>query len=227
MLIVAGVLAACGDGDDKAARHAAVALPDAQSAEIAEAVLRAGGNAVDAAVASGFALTVSEPEAGNIGGGGFMVIWFDNEAYFLDYRETAPLAAHRDMYLDENGDVIEGASRVGHLAVGVPGAVAGLWAAHQRFGSLPWRDVVMPAAKLARDGYVVHPQLDAMVDYGLSKFDGKTNFAAYFGDVEAGEVFRQPELADTLERIARLREVYDLDLRAEDSHRLSEDGSAA
>ncbi len=202
LLLLAGVLAACGDSDRGSVRHAAAALPDAQSAAIAEAVLRAGGNAVDAAVASGFALTVSEPEAGNIGGGGFMVIWFDGEAYFLDYRETAPLAAHRDMYLDENGDVIEGASRVGHLAVGVPGAVAGLWAAHQRFGSLPWRDVVMPAAELARDGFVVHPQLDAMVDYGLSKFDGQTNFADYFGAVEAGEVFRQPELAATLERIA-------------------------
>ncbi|MEQ8206286.1 MAG: gamma-glutamyltransferase, partial [Woeseia sp.] len=97
---------------------AAVAMPDQYGAQVAEDILRAGGNAVDAAVAAGFALAVTYPEAGNIGGGGFMLIQMDGEASFVDYRETAPLAAHRDMYLDENGDVIEGASLVGHRAVG-------------------------------------------------------------------------------------------------------------
>ncbi|MDJ0939931.1 MAG: gamma-glutamyltransferase [Woeseiaceae bacterium] len=181
---------------------AAVATPDTQSAQVAADILAAGGNAVDASIAVGFALAVTEPEAGNIGGGGFMLIHIDGEAYFLDYRETAPLAAYRDMYLDENGEVIEGASRVGHLSVGVPGSVAGLWAAHERFGSLPWKDLVMPAVKLARDGFVIHDKLASMGENGVRKFDGKTNFADYFASMTAGEVFKQPELADALERIA-------------------------
>ena len=181
---------------------AAVAMPDAESARVTADILAAGGNAVDAAVAAGFVLTVTLPEAGNIGGGGFMLIYLDNEPYFLDYRETAPLAAHRDMYLDENGDVIRGASTVGHRSVGVPGSVAGLWEAHQRFGSLPWRDVVMPSVVLAREGFVVHPELADNVRRKLRSYRGKTNFEKYFGHVESGKVFRQPELADTLQRIA-------------------------
>ena len=131
-----------------------------------------------------------------------MLIYQDGEAHFLDYRETAPLAAHRDIYLDENDDVIEGASTLGHLAVGVPGTVAGLWAAHQRFGSLPWEDLVMPAARLAADGFVVHPHLAANGEYGASKFTGRTNFADYFNSMQEGSTFTQPELARTLERIA-------------------------
>lgn len=177
-------------------------MPDSQSAAVSAAILEAGGNAVDAAVAAGLVLAVTEPEAGNIGGGGFMLIWLDDEAHFLDYRETAPLAAHRDMYLDEKGEVIEDASTVGHLASGVPGAVAGMWTAHQRFGKLPWRDVVMPAVGLAKDGFAVHPLLVEEIESGLEKFDGRTNFRTYFGSVKAGQTFRQPELADTLQRIA-------------------------
>jgi len=181
---------------------AAIALPDSQSAQITADILNAGGNAVDAAVAAGFALAVSEPEAGNIGGGGFMLIYLDGVAHFLDYRETAPLAAHRDMFLDENDDVIEGASTVGHLAAGVPGSVAGLWEAHQKFGSLPWRDLVMPSVRLAREGYVVHPKLASIGERGVRQFEGKTNFAKYFGNMKEGEIFKQPDLADTLQRIA-------------------------
>lgn len=183
--------------------EAAVAMPDSPSAEVTKAILEAGGNAVDAAVAAHFVLAVTEPEAGNIGGGGFMLIWLDDKATFLDFRETAPLAADRDMYLDEHGDVIEDASILGHLSVGVPGAVAGLWAAHERFGLLPWKDVVMPAVRIARDGFVVHQNLADNIAYGLENFEGKTNFADYFARAaKAGETFRQPELAETLERIA-------------------------
>ncbi len=182
--------------------EAAVAMPDAPSAAVAAAILERGGNAVDAAVAADFVLAVTQPEAGNIGGGGFMLIWLDGKALFLDYRETAPLAADRDMYLDEHGEVIEDASTLGHLAVGVPGAVAGLWEAHQRHGALQWKDVVMPAVLLARDGFTVHPKLAAEIDGAEPRLAGKTNFVEYFGDVEAGTVWRQPELADTLERIA-------------------------
>ena len=178
-------------------------MPDEQSAQIASDILAAGGNAVDAAVAAEFVLAVSEPEAGNIGGGGFMMIWLDGEAYFLDYRETAPLAAHRDMYLDEDGEAISEASRVGHLAVGVPGSPAGLWEAHQRFGVLPWEDVVMPSVHLARDGFVVHEKLASIIEDGQLTFQGKTNFADYFSDIATGDEFRQAELADTLERIAK------------------------
>ena len=183
-------------------RTAAVAMPDGYAAEVSENVLRAGGNAVDAAVAAGFALAVTYPEAGNIGGGGFMLIRMDDEMSFVDYRETAPLAAHRDMYLDEDGNVIEDESLVGHKAVGVPGTVAGFWAAHQRYGTLPWQDLVMPAVRLAEEGFVVPDDLGGGMQMMQEWFDGKTNFGAYFGDMKAGEVFRQPELAATLRRIA-------------------------
>lgn len=183
-------------------RSAAVAMPDTYAAEVSEDVLRAGGNAVDAAVAAGFALAVTYPEAGNIGGGGFMLIRMDDEMSFVDYRETAPLAAHRDMFLDEDGNVIEGASLIGHKAVGVPGTVAGFWAAHQQYGTLPWSDLVMPAVKLAEDGFVVPDDLGGGMQMMQEWFDGKTNFGDYFGDMKSGQVFRQPELAATLRRIA-------------------------
>lgn len=177
-------------------------MPDVYGAQVAEDILRAGGNAVDAAIAAGLALAVTYPEAGNIGGGGFMLIHIDGAETFLDYRETAPLAAHRDMYLDDNGDVIRGASLIGHLAVGVPGTVAGFWEAHQRYGTLPWRDLVMPSVKLAENGFTVSDSLGGgMLTMG-GWFIGKTNFSKYFGAMKAGTTFRQPELATTLQRIA-------------------------
>lgn len=181
---------------------AAVAMPDSYSAQVAEDVLRAGGNAVDAAVAVGFSLAVTYPEAGNIGGGGFMLIHMNGEDSFLDYRETAPLAAHTDMYLDEDGNVIDGQSLIGHLAVGVPGTVAGMWEAHKRFGTLPWKDLVTPAVTLAADGFVVPEALGGGM-MSLGDWYGRdTNFEDYFGAMVVGEVFRQPELAATLARIA-------------------------
>ena len=183
-------------------RSAAVAMPDRYGADVSEEILRAGGNAVDAAIAAGFALAVTFPEAGNIGGGGFMLIHMNGEDSFVDYREKAPMAADRDMYLDENGDVIEGASLIGHLSVGVPGTVAGFAAAHEKFGTLPWRDLVMPAVKLADEGFVVPEKLGGGMLSTLEKYEGKTNFGKYFGDLTAGKVHRQPELAETLRRIA-------------------------
>ncbi len=182
--------------------HAAVAMPDTFAAQAANEILDAGGNAVDAAVAAGFSLAVTLPEAGNIGGGGFMLIWMDGEASFVDYREKAPYAADRDMFLDSDGNVIEGLSQTGHLSVGVPGTPAGLWEAHQRFGKLPWADVVEPSIRLARDGFEVPVNLGNNISYGLQRFADKTNFADYFATAMAGEVFQQPELAATLERIA-------------------------
>ncbi len=183
-------------------RTAAVAMPDRYGAEVAERILAAGGNAVDAGIAAGFALAVSFPEAGNIGGGGFMLIRMNGENAFIDYRETAPLAADRDMYLDENGDVIPRLSLVGHLSVGVPGTVAGFWEAHRRFGTLPWEDLLAPAIELAERGFEVPDKLGGGMLSKLEMYDGKTNFGDYFGNMKAGELHTQPELAATLARIA-------------------------
>ncbi len=210
---IASLLMGCGAADkaqtgipvEAAAgevRSAAVAIPDRNGAEVAESILRAGGNAVDATIAVGFSLAVTHSIAGNIGGGGFMLIYKDGKAEFLDYRETAPLAAGRDMYLDANGDVIENATLIGGQAAGVPGTVAGLWAAHQRHGSLPWKDLVMPAIVLAESGFLPHEQLVADIDDQHEWFGDRTNFFDYFGGVRVGKVFRQPELAATLRRIA-------------------------
>jgi len=185
----------------KHTRRAAVAMPERHAAAITESILSSDGNAVDAAVAAGFVLAVTLPEAGNIGGGGFMLLQMDGEASFLDYRETAPLAAHRDMYLDENGNVRENASLIGVRSAGIPGTVAGLWEAHQRFGSMPWRDLVMPAVRLARDGFVLPQGLIDELDSSHDWFAG-TNFNTYFGNLEVGSRFSQPELAATLQRIA-------------------------
>jgi gamma-glutamyltranspeptidase/glutathione hydrolase len=181
----------------------AVAAPDVYSANEAEAVLADGGNAIDAAVAVAFVLAVTYPEAGNIGGGGFMNIHYDGSPYFLDYRECAPESAQRDMYLDEAGEVVPGMGVVGRHSVAVPGTVQGLWDAHSRFGSLPWRRLVVPAIRYAKQGFIVHRQLIERRDVMLADFDGKTNFTQCFGKMEEGGVFRQPELGNTLERIAR------------------------
>ena len=177
-------------------------MPDALSAAVAEDVLRRGGHAVDAAVAAAFALAVTYPEAGNLGGGGFMLVWDEGRPAFLDYRETAPAGATADMYLDRSGNLIAGASLVGALAVGVPGTVPGLEAAHRRYGRLEWAQLVAPAIALARDGFVVPRQLASRIERLRARFEGRTNFAEHFGSVEAGALFRQPALAATLERIA-------------------------
>jgi gamma-glutamyltranspeptidase/glutathione hydrolase len=185
-------------------RTAAVAIPDKYGAQVAEDVLRAGGNAVDAAVAVGFSMAVTFIDAGNIGGGGFMMIYMDGEPAFLDYRETAPLAAHRDMYLDEHGEVIENASLIGAQAAGVPGTVAGLWDAHQRYGSLPWKDLVMPAVALAEDGFLPAQALVHDIHSTKDWFGDATDFYDHFGSISTEQPFRQPELGETLRRIAEL-----------------------
>lgn len=137
----------------------AVAVADKYSADTAEQIFKEGGNAIDAAVAIAFTLAVTYPEAGNIGGGGFMTLYVDGKPYFLDYRERAPLAATRGMYLDKQGEVVPGMSLYGNRAVGVPGTVAGMWAAQRRFGKLKWKQVLAPAIHYARDGFVVDEQL--------------------------------------------------------------------
>ncbi len=186
-----------------AVREAAYAMPDQFAAEATEAVLKDGGNAVDAAVAAAFVLAVTFPEAGNIGGGGFMLARMDGQNHFLDYREKAPLTASRDMYLDENGKVIDQASLIGIRAAGVPGTVAGLWEAHQKFGSKPWASLVAPAIKYAERGFQVHPKKARAIVETIEWFDGKVNFADHFGVMAEGGTFQQAELASVLRRIAK------------------------
>ncbi len=189
----------------------AVAVADKYSADAAEQIFKEGGNAVDAAVAIAFALAVTYPEAGNLGGGGFMTLYVNGKPYFLDYRERAPLAATKDMYLDKEGNVIKGMSLVGARAVGVPGTVEGMWEAQRRFGRLKWKQVLAPAIHYARDGFEVDEQLQQRRDAAAKDFGDKTNFGKYFGDLNAGVTFKQPELAATLTRIASngAKEFYD------------------
>lgn len=180
----------------------AVASPNQYGADVAAQILKKGGNAVDAAVATAFTLAVTYPEAGNIGGGGFMTLFIDGKPYFLDYRETAPKAATRDMYLNEKGEVIENLSLVGARAAGVPGTVMGLWEAHKKFGKLPWSELLTPAIGYAKSGFKVADKQYQYREDALKLFNGTTNFGDYFGSMKPGETFRQPELAATLERIA-------------------------
>jgi gamma-glutamyltranspeptidase / glutathione hydrolase len=172
-------------------------------------ILAAGGNAVDAAVAVGFALAVAHPSAGNIGGGGFMVLRLaDGSTAAIDYRETAPGAASRDMYLDDKGDPTD-ARLVGPLAAGIPGTVAGLALAHARYGTMPWIDVVMPAVKLAESGHV----LDSWHVEDLERGSARMRDAGFDASAQAyrrsdgspyaeGDVWVQPELGRTLRAIA-------------------------
>ena len=192
--------------DDPAvtAEHAVVVTTDAVASEIGVRIMQEGGNAVDAAIAVSLVLAVVNPEAGNIGGGGFMVVRMaDGTAIALDYREKAPAAATRDMFLDGEGNVTD-KSMVGHLASGVPGSVMGLWEAHRRFGTLPWADLVEPAASLA-DGFEVHERFRGNIvssQQGIRQFEATA--ATYLPEgriVELGETFQQPQLAATLRRI--------------------------
>lgn len=188
----------------------AVAVADKYSADAAEQIFKEGGNAVDAAVAIAFTLAVTYPEAGNIGGGGFMTLYVNGKPYFIDYRERAPLAATRNMFLDDQGNVIKGKSLFGYYAAGVPGTVAGMWEAQHRFGKLKWKQVLAPAIKYARDGFEVDEQLAKRREDAGKDFAGKTNFDTYFGNLKQGVNFRQPELAAVLTRIANqgAREFY-------------------
>ena len=190
------------EGNGSSQSYAAIATPDNFGSSVSQEILNKGGNAVDAAIATGLALAVTYIDAGNIGGGGFMTIKMDDEIAFLDYREKAPKGAHRDMYLDQDGNVIEYSTLIGGQAVGVPGTVAGFWEAHQRFGKLPWRDLVEPAIKLAEDGFlpakILVDDIHSMQDW----FKNKTNFNQNFLRIDTEKKFKQPELAETLKRIA-------------------------
>jgi gamma-glutamyltranspeptidase / glutathione hydrolase len=191
-----------------AARHGIVASSEPLASEVGVQILRAGGNAVDAAVAVGFALAVTHPVAGNIGGGGFMLIRLaKGEAVVVDYREAAPAAASRNMYINSKGELLPNASTVGALAAGVPGTVAGLVLAEQKYGRLGLAGVMAPAIHLAQDGFEVSYNLSESLRRDgnrLSKFDASRQIFLRDGHLyEPGETFKQPELARTLEAVAR------------------------
>jgi gamma-glutamyltranspeptidase/glutathione hydrolase len=211
LLLLVGLLCAASLQPLQAAQPAAVAAPDSYGAQTVQEILAAGGNAVDAAVALGFSLAVTYPEAGNLGGGGFATVLMGGQEYFLDYREQAPAAATRDMYLDAAGNVIPEASTIGAKAAGVPGTVAGLWELHQRFGHLPWSRDLEPAIRYAHDGFRVSPMLVETRDQRVKELSGKTNFTHFFAGMHSGQSFRQPQLEATLRRIARggAREFYE------------------
>jgi gamma-glutamyltranspeptidase/glutathione hydrolase len=169
-------------------------------------ILQAGGNAVDASVATGFALAVVYPVAGNLGGGGFMLVRMANgRVHFLDYREKAPAGATADMYLDAHGNVIENASVIGYKAIGVPGSVAGMVYAEQKYGKLALAQVMAPAIRLAREGFALTwaEAREFRDDEDLGKFaESRRIFQRDGKYYQTGEIFRQPDLARTLERIA-------------------------
>jgi gamma-glutamyltranspeptidase/glutathione hydrolase len=168
-------------------------------------ILKQGGNAIDAAVAVGFALAVVYPAAGNIGGGGFMLIRENNgKTHFLDYREKAPAAASADMYLDAQKNVIPGLSTIGYKASGVPGTVAGLIYAQSHFGKLTLAQDMAPAIHLAAEGYILSAEeASGLHSRNLTRFPASARIFQRDGNFyNAGDTFKQPLLAATLKRIA-------------------------
>src|SRR6202021_2726008 len=211
ILLLMAAVAACGEQHSFAstepvhAQHGIVVSVHELASQAGVEIMQAGGNAVDAAVATGFVLAVVHPPAGNIGGGGFMLIRMaDGKAHFIDYREKAPAAATRDMYLDGRGNLIEGASEIGYKAIGVPGSVAGMVYAEKKYGKLTLKQVIAPAIRLAREGYALTWEEAAdLHDRHLAEFPESRRIFQRNGDYyHPGDVFRQPDLAHTLERIA-------------------------
>ena len=189
------------------AKNGMVSSASKLASEVGAETLRQGGNAVDAAVATAFALAVTWPSAGNIGGGGFLVYHGDDgEATTFDFREKAPMAATERMYLGLDGAVVNNSNHFGPLAVGVPGTVAGLYLAHSRLGSLPWEDLVQPAVELAREGIPITYSLQTGFERSASRFRqypaSERKFIKADGSFyELGEIWVQPDLAHTLELI--------------------------
>ena len=188
------------------ANNGMVVSTDEYASQVGVEILQAGGNAIDAAIAVQFALAVVNPEAGNIGGGGFMVLrTAEGETAAVDFREKAPLAATRDMYLDADGNLTD-KSVVGHLASGVPGTVSGMWEAHQRFGTREWAELVQPAVELA-EGFEVRERF--LGSLGPSMVEALTAYPASAAQFlpnggqppVVGDILRQPDLAATLGRI--------------------------
>ncbi len=188
------------------AQHAMVVSVHELASRAGVEVMKAGGNAIDAAVATGFALAVVYPQAGNLGGGGFMLIRMaDGKIHFVDYREKAPAAATANMYLDAQGNVISNASVVGYKAIAVPGSVAGMVFAEKKYGKLGLARVMAPAIQLAKNGYpLAWSDAKDFKDKDLATFPESRRIFQRNGQYYApGEIFRQPDLARTLEKISK------------------------
>ncbi|MGI9204567.1 MAG: gamma-glutamyltransferase [Woeseiaceae bacterium] len=179
------------------------------ASEVGIQIMKDGGNAVDAAIATAFAMAVTWPTAGNIGGGGFMIYYgADGESTAFDFREKAPLASTRTMYLDEDGNVRDNSNHAGILAVGVPGTVAGMELAHQKYGSLEWAALLQPAIDLATDGipisWYLHDSFKRLNNYWQTYASSAKIFLREDGSFyQPGDTWKQPDLAATLERIQR------------------------
>ena len=203
--VVLGAPNAVASTEPVHAQHGIVVSIHELASQAGVEIMQAGGNAVDAAVATGFALAVVHPPAGNLGGGGFMLIRMGGgDTHFLDYREKAPAAAKPDMYLDAQGNVIEGATEIGYKSIGVPGSVAGMVYAEQKYGKLTLKQVMAPAIRLAREGYALSwGEAHDLHDRHLSEFhESRRIFQREGNYYQPGEIFHQPDLARTLERIA-------------------------
>ena len=203
------------------APHAMVVSVQALASQAGIDILKQGGNAVDAAVATGFALAVVHPQAGNLGGGGFMLFRSaKGDTHFIDFREKAPSKATARMYLDEHGNVIPDASLVGYRAIAVPGSVAGLAYAQKKYGRLSLQQVIAPAIRLARDGFSLNwAEAEELHDDGLGRFpESRRIFQRNGNYFQAGEILRQPELANTLDKIGRDPEDF---YRGEMAHQIA------
>lgn len=190
-------------------QNGVVSTASAIASEVGVEILKKGGNAADAAIATAFAMAVTWPSAGNIGGGGFLVYHTaEGEATAFDFREKAPLASTRTMYLDEDGNVHDNSNHDSLLAVGVPGTVAGMELAHDRFGTLPWKDLLQPAIDLARDGIPISWHLHESFKSNKKWWDRYPSSAEIFlkkdgSFYQPGDIWKQPDLAATLKRIQR------------------------
>lgn len=189
------------------AKHGMVVSSERHASEVGVQILRSGGNAVDAAIATGFALAVTHPSAGNIGGGGFMIVYTaKGEITAFNFREKAPAAAHAKMYLDKNGVYSDPINHDGYLSIGVPGTVAGFFLAHQKLGSKPMRELLAPAIKLAEQGFPVswglHEDFSDLAEE-FSKYPASAQAFLKNGKevYQPGEIWKQPDLARTLRRI--------------------------
>ena len=186
-------------------RGGMVSTQDKIATEVGRDILAKGGNAVDAAVATGFALAVTHPQAGNLGGGGFMLVFNaeTQETLAIDFREMAPAAATRDMYLNAKGDVDNKRAQYSHLSAGVPGTVMGLLDALEAHGTMSRKQVLAPAIKLATDGFEISFALEDSLNRHTEELCADPSSQAYFLGLEQGETWTQKDLAKTLKRIAR------------------------
>ena len=189
----------------KTSIQGAVVSAREEASKIGVEILKKGGNAFDAMVATSFALTVVFPNAGNITGGGFMVYrTFNGEIGSLDYRETAPLSSSEDMYLDKNSKVIGDLSRTGGLSVGVPGSVAGILEVHKKMGSLPLADLIQPSIELAKDGFIVTEKQSKSLNSKRDEFIKVNGYNTFYGkSFKKGDLIKNPNLAKALNEILK------------------------